>query len=501
MSQTDCAATLSHHRVFSWLAPRIGLGLALAVLADLLFLDGPTPALSLIFFLALLGVAAAVLNPVRATRNQIIAASVIFVAGLLTLFVEASALSYLLAILATTIFVAAINHGGALRLAAWAPRAAALPFLGPFRLLGDLIRASRLTRMKRTAFSFASLVSWILPVAALILFGLLLADGNPLLENWFGFLLALKFVDWAWGRHLLFGLFILCLIWPLIHFRRTAPKRAAKAPATPTLAWNDPLLGAAAMARSLILLNALFALQSATDFAFLWGGMALPERMSYAAYAHRGAYPLVLTALLAALFVLLAMRKGGPAERSNLIRPLVLVWIGQNILLVISSIFRLTLYVAAYSLTELRVAAFIWMILVTTGLTLIVVQILRGRSNAWLLEMNARALAMALFGAALLNIPAIVANYNIAHCHEAGGEGPSLDYTYLWSLGPQTIPALDDIVRVVPTALGPDQSMRAQLARNLPSEDWRSRDYRSWRLRRYLAIHKDDGPVPPSSVN
>jgi hypothetical protein len=141
------------------------------------------------------------------------------------------------------------------------------------------------------------------------------------------------------------------------------------------------------------------------------------------------------------------------------------------------------------------------MILVATGLTLIVVQILRAHSNAWLLEMNARALALALFGAALLNVPAIIANYNVAHCREAGGEGPALDYNYLWSLGPQTIPALDAIAHAVPTALGQNQYMRAQLARMASLEDWRSWDYRSWRLRRYLAIHKDDGPLPPSSLN
>jgi hypothetical protein len=90
--------------------------------------------------------------------------------------------------------------------------------------------------------------------------------------------------------------------------------------------------------RALILCNALFALQSGLDLAYLWGDLALPNGMSHAEYAHRGAYPLVATALLAAAFVLIAMRPGGPAENSRLIRPLVLAWIGQNVLLVISSI-------------------------------------------------------------------------------------------------------------------------------------------------------------------
>ena len=62
------------------------------------------------------------------------------------------------------------------------------------------------------------------------------------------------------------------------------------------------------MSRSLILFNALFALQTGLDLAYLWGGANLPDGMSHAEYAHRGAYPLIATALLAAGFVLIAMR-------------------------------------------------------------------------------------------------------------------------------------------------------------------------------------------------
>jgi hypothetical protein len=71
------------------------------------------------------------------------------------------------------------------------------------------------------------------------------------------------------------------------------------------------------MTRSLILFNALFALQSALDLVYLWGGATLPDGMTYADYAHRGAYPLIATALLAASFALIAMRPGGPAKQSG----------------------------------------------------------------------------------------------------------------------------------------------------------------------------------------
>src|SRR6185312_11342584 len=107
-----------------------------------------------------------------------------------------------------------------------------------------------------------------------------------------------------------------------------------------------------------------------------------------------------------------------PAENSRLIRPLVLAWIGQNVLLVISSIFRLDLYIAAFSLTYLRIAAFIWMALVAIGLVLILTQIVRGKSNAWLLSANAISLALVLYSCCFLNAPWLVAYYNVEHCRE-----------------------------------------------------------------------------------
>ncbi len=51
--------------------------------------------------------------------------------------------------------------------------------------------------------------------------------------------------------------------------------------------------------------------------------------MSYAEYAHRGAYPLVFTALLAGVFVLVSFRPGGAAQRSRWARGLVQLWIAQ----------------------------------------------------------------------------------------------------------------------------------------------------------------------------
>ena len=75
--------------------------------------------------------------------------------------------------------------------------------------------------------------------------------------------------------------------------------------------------GVATILRSLILFNLLFAVQTILDMIYLWGNATLPAGINYASYAHQGAYPLIVTALLAAGFVLAAMKPGGPAENQG----------------------------------------------------------------------------------------------------------------------------------------------------------------------------------------
>lgn len=194
---------------------------------------------------------------------------------------------------------------------------------------------------------------------------------------------------------------------------------------------------------SLGMLNVLFAVQSLMDLVYLWGGASLPDHLTYAQYAHRGAYPLMVTTLLAALIVLAAFSPGGFAEKSPWARRLVYAWIIQNILLVVSSIERLNLYVQAYELTRLRIAAGLWMILVAAGFGWIGFRISTRRSNGWLIRNNFLTLIAVLYLCSFVNFNGWIASYNVSHCKELGGSGSELDMTYLADLGSNSIPALE----------------------------------------------------------
>jgi hypothetical protein len=355
-------------------------------------------------------------------------------------------------------------------------------------LAEDFFRASSQLAQSGTPdwMRAGSLIAWIVPVGAFAIFLYLFSAANPLIEYELA-RIDLRILAFD-PRQIGFWILVFCAIWPLILRRvRTKPVRGPE-PSIPSTKepfdW-DYLFGAQALLRSLILFNALFALQSVLDLTYLWGGASLPNGMGHAEYAHRGAYPLVATALLAAGFALIAMRPNGPAENSRLIRPLVLAWIGQNILLVISSISRLDLYIAAFSLTYLRIAAFIWMGLVAIGLALMLIQIVRRKSNAWLLAANAISLALVLYGCCFINAPRLIASHNIEHSREILGRGPNLDLNYLSSLGLQAEPAIRAHIKEIPSldSVVPEGLYVYSWQRQFVN--WRSWSFREWRLERY----------------
>ena len=116
--------------------------------------------------------------------------------------------------------------------------------------------------------------------------------------------------------------------------------------------------------RCLIVFNIIFAIESALDVFYLWGGRHLPRGLTFKEYAHRGSYPLIATALLAAVFVLIAFRRECNSRSWRNARLLVYAWIAQNVLLTFSAGWRLMILVNASNLTRLRLATTIWLVLV-----------------------------------------------------------------------------------------------------------------------------------------
>jgi Domain of unknown function (DUF4173) len=495
--------------------PLLGTAVVVTALTDWLFYLHQ-PGISVAIFLAALCAAVLVTNPVRASRTEFAVAIAVLAAALVPAIEDFSPLSLVFAVAGAGVF--------ALLTTGWPARPAVqrltdvvrMIVSGPFRLAADLGGAVHAARQRDMAKHGAGwLLAWIVPVGLGGLFLLLFSQANPLIDQW------VTSIDLSYLKNLwknldlvrpLFWLAVVALTWPFLQVRigdkpvmqavmdalalelpppPASPPAATAAPAA-TVSGDGPLFGRTAILRSLILFNALFAVQSALDVAYLWGGLALPAGMSYASYAHRGAYPLIATALLAAAFVLAAMQPGSSIERSRLVRALVFLWIGQNVLLVLSSILRLDLYVDVYSLTGWRCAAFVWMLLVAAGLVLIVARIVLDRSNRWLVWGNVAVLALTLYVCSLVDFPGLIARFNVMHSRDIAGVGAPVDVLYLCSLGPAALPALDMLAdkaiasgQWVPFGINNCRwSLESRQAARM--EDWRAWTFRGYRLQRFL---------------
>jgi hypothetical protein len=153
---------------------------------------------------------------------------------------------------------------------------------------------------------------------------------------------------------------------------------------------------------------------------------------------------------------------------------------------------RLDLYVEVYALTGLRLAAGIWMGLVAVGLVLILLRIVLGRSNGWLVTSNLAALWLVLWGTSLVDLNAVVARFNVEHSRELGGAGQPLDIYHFAELGPSALPALEDFLERAEGRTEPSLRDFQLLAGEWTSQveagptDWRSWSLRDQRLRDFV---------------
>lgn len=455
---------------------RLAAATILAGLADWLFYDENAGISVAIFAIALAGVSL-MTNLETVDRQRLLLAAIILFAGLVPAIEDYNTISFGFILLALGVAAAVLTNHGFDSLADRARALRELYIFAPFRLIRDAVGALNLPGIS------SGIAVWVVPVLMSCIFLALFASANPLIERWLSAANLAKLTENLSLSRILFWLLALSLIWPFV-WLRWLRKPPTPGPATIV---SPEFLSTATVLRSLILFNLLFAVQTVLDIVYLWGNVALPADITYASYAHRGAYPLIVTALLAAGFVLIAMRPGGPSEQSKVIRPLVYLWVGQNVMLVISSILRLDLYVQTYLLTTWRIAAFIWMLLVATGLVLIVTRIALQRSNAWLIRLNLVAVLLTLYVCSLTNFVAIIADYNVSHSREATGKGVNADINYLLSLGPQALPSINKSSRIREgdwTLMASRDSLTEKFRRETAS--WRAWGLRNWRLQRYL---------------
>ena len=327
--------------------------------------------------------------------------------------------------------------------------------LMPFKIVQSAIRVKeKSTRHSQLLIRLKD--DWAFPIGGAFVIGGLLLSANPVLWD---FVMHAN-VSTVWLSRVMFWLGVAILSWPLLQGRDYAPISIPKT----TVPMFNMGLNARSVLRALWVFNLLIGLQSLLDVAILFGGAELPTGMSYAQYAHRGAYPLLAMALLAGGFALSARPF---INGMRFIRPLLFLWIAQNVIVCMSALLRLDLYIDVYGLTYMRIYAQVWMILVAIGLTLTFWQILRGYSNLWLLLRTLMLGVGVLYAACFVNIAKVIVDHNMAL--------PEPDYAYLCQLGPLSGLQNHDRHKYLPP------NCFARYNTDVASPNWQNWDFRTWR--------------------
>jgi hypothetical protein len=443
--------------------PAAVLALLLLIVAADVLIWQVVPGLSLAVFGLIVLCAAALVADARA------AGGIVLGAGLMLPVVEqVQALSLAFWILGLATGAGWIGLGGWQGVAATLRAGWRFVQSAPGQLRGDL----RLLRQGTPGIPQANLrrmaLGWSVPVGLGLVFAALLVEANPMLSRAFD---GLGRIEGPQVGRLLFWIGAALLVWPFL--RLAVMRERLRLPFAARGAWVAPaILNAASVRRSLVLFNLLFAAQSVSDLTYLWGGASLPDGMSYAEYAHRGAYPLLVTALLAGAFALMARPF---VAQDRLLRAVLLIWVAQTVLLVLSSILRLDLFVGAYGLTRLRLAAFVWMGVVAAGLILVIWQVIAGRSAGWLLARAAGLGVVVLYCCSFVSFDRAIAGYNLSH-------DVPVDRWYICQLGPAALPAIHLYETRTQQRLCPSDQPWVSAPR-----DWREWGFRNQRTRTSLA--------------
>lgn len=475
------------------------LTLLVIVAADVLFYV-PTAGVSLAIFSVVL-LALVFSQGSRVSRHKgtwVLAVALLALAG--AMVVDVSPIAVVLSVVGMVTLAIVNKQGWVTRPLRWVHRWLDFAMRSVFQPLIDLVRYLRsLTRHRggRSGRGGRVILNWLVPIALTLVFAGLFLLANPVLAKWFESLGQWLEDAEYWlrkipDRRVMLWCVTAVAAWALIRVRARSKSKPATKPtftAQQVSSAEAALLNPGIAVRCLLLFNALFAVQTVMDAMYLLGGATLPDNLTYAAYAHRGAYPLVATALLAAAFIIVVFRSGGPAERSPWARRLVYLWIAQNIALTATAMWRLHLYIEVFTLSRMRVAAAVWLVLVIVGLVLILVRILSKHTNQWLICANMLSVVTVLFALAWVDIDASIAWYNVRNCREVGGSGVPIDTKYLHKLGPEALPAIDWLATqtsdgtVKQSLITSQVALRRQLHKDL--DQWQG-----WTLRRHWLAEK-----------
>lgn len=458
----------------------LGTALLLGLLGDSLILHSPGFGLGGFLWVAALAAGVVWLSrvgekPLTGEGRWLLAASLLFAAGLVWRDSEFLTLLNLLGIglclglAALTLRGGSLSSTGVFSYPLGLLLSSAHHLVGPLALLLSDTPWSELPRSRWSGHAAAVGRGLAIALPLLLIFGGLFAAADAVFADLMNRLITIDLGEFV--LHVAGTLFFGFLA---AGFLRTAlVKEPEPLPLLPRPAGLS--LGPTETAIVLGLLNLLFLTFVLVQVRYLFGGAELVQAtvsLTYAEYARRGFFELVLVAALV-LPLLLGLDWLIPAESAPARR--LFRWLGGSLVALLfvimaSAVQRLLLYQAEYGLTELRLYALAFMGWMAVMLFWFILTVLRGRPERFSLGALASGLAVLVFLNAM-NPAALIVRANVANYERTG----RFDAPYATSLGADAVPAL---LEALPR-LGPAerQAVEEYFAQWPPSA---SRDWRAW---------------------
>lgn len=248
-------------------------------------------------------------------------------------------------------------------------------------------------------------------------------------------------------------------------------------------------LGATPVLVPLAATTLLFTVFVATQAGSLFGGEAYVEGktgLTYAEYARGGFFQLVFASLLVLPMVYAVPFVAGaiPGGEGRSVRAVLTVLLALTGLVLASALWRMSLYVDAYGLTEDRLYGLAMMLWIGAMLVIFAVTVVRGQYQGVALRSVIAAVA-ALAALNLANPKAVIARYNVSH------RGPQADFEHLARLGGDAVPVLVAAMDNLPAHVRCPLIGKLREDHQVPRGDWRG-----WNLARVRAAESVKGIQP-----
>lgn len=186
-------------------------------------------------------------------------------------------------------------------------------------------------------------------------------------------------------------------------------------------------------------INLLLLFINYLDISWLWFDFEYKEDFNLSQFVHEGTYLLILSIILSMGIILWFFRENLNFFPNNKIfKQLSVLWIIQNMVLVISVGLRNFYYIQEYGLAYKRIGVIVFLLLTLTGLITLILKINKLKSAFYLIKINSIAVYSAFLLLSLFNWDLIIAKHNITNFNPQ-----KIDVTFLLTLSENTLPLID----------------------------------------------------------